>query len=80
MFPEIIAADCIQIPHHGGKLSDNFIELAGEKVLIMSTGENKYGKPFEKEIAKIKGQVYRTDRHGTIVVESNGYNLKVSHE
>ncbi|MBI5025015.1 MAG: hypothetical protein HZC18_08495 [Candidatus Omnitrophica bacterium] len=37
-FPQIRQADCVLIPHHGGPLSDTFIEAFQGKLFIVSTG------------------------------------------
>jgi len=81
-FEEISSADVIQIPHHGGKLSDAFVGLTKDKILVVSTGEGGKGpqKPFENELAKCKGMIYRTDKEGTVVISSNGKRIKISNE
>lgn len=76
-FPDIRQADCVQVPHHGGPLSDAFIEAFQGKTFIVSTGPNRWGLPHEDQLKKLNGTVYRTDRHGTIIVESDGIALKV---
>jgi len=76
-FPDIRQADCVLIPHHGGPLSDAFIEAFQEKLFIISTGPNRWGLPREDQLKELNGTVYRTDRNGTIVVESDGNTLKV---
>ena len=76
-FPEIRQTDCVLIPHHGGPLSDAFIEAFQGKLFIISTGSNPWGLPREDQLQKLNGTIYRTDRNGTIVVESNGNTLKV---
>ncbi|OGX09477.1 MAG: hypothetical protein A2Y05_05000 [Omnitrophica WOR_2 bacterium GWA2_53_43] len=75
--PGIRQADCIQVPHHGGPLSDAFIEAFQGKTFIISTGPNRWGLPHEDQLRKLNGTVYRTDRDGTLVVESDGNALKV---
>ena len=76
-FPDIRQADCVQVPHHGGPLSDAFIEAFQGKTFIISTGPNRWGLPHEDQLRKLNGTVYRTDRDGTLVVESDGNALKV---
>ncbi len=76
-FPQIRQADCVLIPHHGGPLSDTFIEAFQGKLFIVSTGPNRWGLPREDQLKRLNGTVYRTDRNGTIVVESDGNTLKV---
>jgi len=76
-FPQIRQADCVQIPHHGGPLSDMFIEAFQGKLFIISTGPNRWDLPDEDQLKRLNGTVYRTDKNGTIVVESDGNTLKV---
>lgn len=76
-FPDIRQADCVQVPHHGGPLSDAFIEAFQGKTFIVSTGPNRWGLPHEDQLKRLKGTVYRTDKKGTIIVESDGNTLKV---
>lgn len=75
--PEAAQADCVLIPHHGGPLSDMFIEAFQGRLFIVSTGPNRWGLPREDQLKELNGTVYRTDRNGTIVVESDGNTLKV---
>ncbi len=75
-FPDIRQADCVQVPHHGGPLSDAFIEAFGGKTFIVSTGPNRWGLPHEDQLKRLNGTVYRTDKNGTIIVESDGNTLK----
>ena len=70
--PELKDVDAIQIPHHGGKISDSFAEIFKGKNFILSTGTNRYDKPFEDEIEKLEGKIYRTDRDGNIVIATDG--------
>jgi len=76
-FPEIKRADCIQVPHHGGKVSRRFAAFFGQKYFVVSTGEDESGKPYINELEKIRGKILRTDQRGTIVLESNGKTVWV---
>ncbi|OGX30139.1 MAG: hypothetical protein A2705_00305 [Omnitrophica WOR_2 bacterium RIFCSPHIGHO2_01_FULL_52_10] len=76
-FPDIRQADCVLIPHHGGPLGGAFIEAFQGKLLIVSTGPNRWGLPREDQLKKLSDTIYRTDKDGTIVVESDGVALKV---
>ncbi len=76
-FPELRKASLIQVPHHGGALSEAFIAAFQKKTFVVSTGPNPWGLPYEDQLLKLNGTVYRTDKNGTIVVESDGNALKV---
>ena len=77
-FPDIRNVDAIKVPHHGGPLSDDFIESFKGKVFVISTGENKWGWPREEELKQLKGRIFRTDHDGTVVLESDGLSLAVT--
>lgn len=80
LFPEIQSADCVQVPHHGGKISRKFAEFLGNKIFVISTGENEYEKPYEQELEKLEGEIFRTDQHGAIVLESDGSTVRLLRE
>jgi len=72
-YPFIKKADCVQLPHHGGPLSERFINFFDHAVFIMSTGPNSFGIPGSADIQKLKGKKYfRTDRDGIIFLKSDG--------
>ena len=77
-FPEINGVDAVKVPHHGGPLSDEFIKTFEDKVFIISTGDSKWGWPSEDELKRLKGRIFRTDRDGTVVLESDGLSLSVT--
>ena len=80
-YPQVKSADIIQVPHHGGRISDRFAEsFRDDALLIVSTGTNEYGKPFVEELDKLKGKVLRTDLHGSIVLKSDGRHVRVVNE
>jgi len=74
----IISADVIQIPHHGKTISSRMLTRIHDKIFIVSSGKSEWGGPPEELLGKLKGEVYRTDKHGNVVIESNGENIKVS--
>ena len=79
-FPEVLSADCVQVPHHGGKLSESFISMAREKIFVMSTGKNEYEKPFTEYLNLLSGRLLRTDRNGDIIIISDGFSIRVLNE
>jgi len=78
-FDFIKDSDFVQIPHHGGYVSQEFASFFNTKNFVMSAG-TEYGKPFEEEVSKFKGKIYRTDRMGTIVIKSDGRKMWVADE
>lgn len=73
--PDLKTANGVQIPHHGGAVSGKFAEVFKNKLLVISTGENKWGLPRQEDLKRLKGQLSRTDTDGTVVLESNGREL-----
>lgn len=67
----------VQLPHHGDVLSESFIKSFKEKLFVLSTGENSWGLPKEQEIAKLKGQVLRTDKVGDISFFTDGKTVSI---
>lgn len=74
---EIEQVNSIKVPHHGGPLSDEFIRLFTGKKFIISTGTNPWGLPREHDLQRLRGTIYRTDRQGTVVLESDGFSTSI---
>lgn len=76
--------DVLKVGHHGSKTSsaEEFIKSIAPTYSIICAGrDNKYGHPHQvtlDTIEKYGSMIYRTDTHGTIFVESNGREIKVS--
>ncbi len=66
----------IQIPHHGFSLSEKLLTLPPETIFVISTGNNPWGLPDENTLKRLPGKLYRTDRDGHIVLESDGRNVR----
>ena len=71
-------AQVIKVGHHGssGSSSAAFLSRVDPEVAVISVGaDNDYGHPHEETLERLKTAgplVLRTDRDGTILVESNG--------
>ena len=78
-----IQADLIKLGHHGSMYSssDEFLDKVNPKYAIISVGEgNSYGHPDPEVMTKLEERgikSYRTDEMGTIVVESDGSQIKI---
>lgn len=77
LYQAIEQVNSIKVPHHGGPLSDEFIEFFSEKDFIISTGANPWGLPYERDIRRLRGTIYRTDHHGSIILESDGVSVSI---
>jgi competence protein ComEC len=69
-----LKCDLLKVPHHGSKSSNTgaFVSMTNPEIAVVTVGEgNRYRQPSEDVIARYErsgAQVYRTDKHGAIVV------------
>lgn len=77
-----LSADVYKVSHHGSKDSndDKFLQLVKPLISVISVGTgNTYGHPHQEvleNLTKLKSVILRTDLLGTIVLESDGVNLR----
>lgn len=77
-----IKADVLKVGHHGSctSSSEEFLRAVSPKYAVISVGYNSfYGQPDKcvlDRLNNIGAALYRTDKRGTIIVTSNGYNIK----
>lgn len=80
-----ISATVLKVGHHGSRYGSttDFLNKVNPKYVVVSCGKNNdYGHPhkeFLKRIKKIKAEVYRTDKMGTILFETNGKSMDISY-
>lgn len=78
---DVVSADVIKVGHHGSKTSSSksFINRVMPRYAVFEVGkDNSYGHPNAEIIERyenIGAEILRTDELGTIVLESDGYNL-----
>ena len=81
-----LSADILKVGHHGSSTStsDEFLKYVNPKYAIISVGKNNsYGHPSELVLKRLNDKnisILRTDECGTIVVESDGNNIKFLEE
>lgn len=81
-----LSADVLKIGHHGSHSSTSlaFLDKVNPKYgVIMTEIGNDYGHPHKETMDKLKNKnitVYRTDENGTIVMTSDGENIKFDKE
>jgi len=77
-----INVDVLKVAHHGSDYSssEKFIEKVNSKYAIISVGyNNKYNHPSNEILTRLKNnKIYRTDKDGTIKIDSDGKDINVS--
>jgi len=74
----------LKVGHHGSRYgtSERFLARIKPRVAVISVGAgNSFGLPTEETIGRIRQQraeLYRTDRQGTILVETDGTGFTVA--
>ena len=76
-----LSCDVLKLGHHGSRTatSNEFLKKTHPKIAIISCGlNNDYGHPHKPTLAKLKvinSKIYRTDKDGTIILESDGTKI-----
>ena len=86
--PATLASAVLKVSHHGSGTStiQPFLDRVGPAVAAISAGEdNRFGHPDPDVVSRLGAAVgpefvYRTDRHGTVEVVSDGKSLWVRTE
>jgi len=79
-----LRAQILKVAHHGGRYSSTaaFLGAVSPTIAVISVGEvNGYGHPTPEALARLErahAHVYRTDRDGTITVETDGARIEVT--
>lgn len=79
-----IKSDILKVAHHGSNSSTQikFLNEVVPKIAIISAGlDNKYGHPHQEVIDRLNAKnikIFRTDKDGNILIETDGINIKVS--
>jgi competence protein ComEC len=78
-----LMATVLKVAHHGsrGSSTPEFLRAVGPRVAVVSVGaRNSYGHPSPETLARLEAvgaAVYRTDRDGAVVFETDGRALTV---
>ncbi|MBC8062181.1 MAG: MBL fold metallo-hydrolase [Clostridiaceae bacterium] len=76
-----LSCDVLKIGHHGSRTatSDEFLKETHPKISIISCGlNNDYGHPHKPTLTKlnaINSKIYRTNKDGTVILESDGIKI-----
>ena len=77
-----IKSTVLKVGHHGSKTSTTnaFLKRVNPEYAVICVGEDKYNLPKKETINKLKNcgaKIYRTDLNGTVVMATNGDDIKV---
>ena len=81
-----IKTDVLKVAHHGSPYSSTkeFLDIAKPKYAIISVGKNNdYHHPGTstlQRLKKINSEIHRTDKEGTIILTSDGKNIKITNK
>jgi len=79
-----LEAQVLKVAHHGSRFSstDLFLRAVRPAVAVISVGaRNPFRHPSPEAIERLEGagaRVYRTDRDGAVILESDGATLRVT--
>ncbi|MFP4041875.1 MAG: MBL fold metallo-hydrolase [Bacteroidales bacterium] len=81
-----VQADVIKVGHHGSRTSSSssvLSKVSPEAAVIMAGEGNQYGHPHDETLDALAANdidIYRTDKHGTIVTTTDGETIEISTE
>lgn len=79
---EDLEATVLLVPHHGGALPimEDFLAAVRPRVAVIPVGANPFGHPHPDTLRALEESgalVLRNDRHGAVILHSDGHNLTV---
>ncbi|MFH1563913.1 MAG: DNA internalization-related competence protein ComEC/Rec2 [Nitrospirota bacterium] len=83
-FKDMLASTILKIPHHGSKKCyyPPFIKLVNPKIGIITVGRNNRfnfpSKDILRNYRESGTKIYRTDKHGAVMVNTNGKRIWVT--
>ncbi len=82
-YASYLDSDVLKVGHHGSRYSNSkqFLKAVSPEISVISCGKgNDYGHPHAevvKALKKVGTTIYRTDKLGTVVIESDGTSVSV---
>ena len=81
-YKDFLNSDVLKVAHHGSKTSssDEFLNFVTPQISLISAGiQNKFHHPSEitlENLIKHNAIIYRTDKSGAILLQSDGVNIE----
>ena len=79
-----LSADILRLGHHGSRTSTSqeFFDAVSPSIIVIQVGEgNRYGHPHPEVMDRIAAaginRIYRNDRHGDIILTTDGTNIDI---
>jgi len=77
-----LKCNALKASHHGSRAGNckDFLKVVQPDVIVVSVGPNDWGYPSKKTMKRLQkycSRVLRTDRDGTVILESDGHTLKI---
>ena len=78
-----LSATVLKVGHHGSETSSSYRflrEVMPKYAIISVEKNNSYGHPHAEPLSRLKdvgAKIYRTDKHGDIIAESDGITVKI---
>ena len=85
-YGDYVASDVLKVGHHGSSTSSTqeWLDAVSPRIVLIPCGENNdYGHPHDKVIKRLEAlgaKIYRSDKNGTVVMESDGNEIRVNCE
>lgn len=79
-----LRSEVLKVGHHGSKTSssEEFLQAVSPKIAVIQVGrKNRYGHPTQEvldRLASAGARILRNDLAGDIILESDGYGIKIS--
>ena len=82
VYKKFLDSDVLKVGHHGSESSTSveFLNYVSPKISLISAGiKNSYGHPVIDVLNRIQksgSQIFRTDKEGAVILQSDGFTFK----
>jgi competence protein ComEC len=83
LLPSLTPVEVLKVGHHGsaGGTEEAWLDVLTPQVAVISVGPNRYGHPAPSVLERLADRqidTWRTDRHGTVTISTDGGYLWVT--